>query len=265
LFVIRTMAGTEGTKQSKTSGKASGSKAGSKAAGSKASSKVRSKAGGKAGGKAGSKAAGSKAAGKASTNKVSSKASGKAPGVAARSKAAVSKAASKGKLPAQGKTGKHEAVALMTGQHHDALSQLAKALKATDAESRRMLLERLCNSVVCHMRIEEEIFYPLMVSLEPFDAKDKKKQENEHDDVKKMMKQLLSTKDVLNDKVTQTLKMMEKDLKEHMATEENEIFPKIKSLLSDSERAALGEKLHKRFTELQAKQDPQGLVEKDLK
>jgi iron-sulfur cluster repair protein YtfE (RIC family) len=188
----------------------------------------------------------------------------KASGVAARATAAVSEAVSMGKFAVMGKTGNLDAVDLLTGQHQDALSQLTKALEATDAESRRMLLERLCNSVVCHMRIEEEIFYPLMASLPAFDAKDEKKQEDEHDDVKKMMKQLLATKDVLSDKVTNMLKEMESDLKEHMATEENEIFPKIKSLMAESERMDLGEKLRKRFTELHAEQDPQGIVKEDL-
>jgi hemerythrin-like domain-containing protein len=188
----------------------------------------------------------------------------KAAGLASRAGAAAAEAASMGKFTVLGKTGNLDAVDMLTGQHQDALSQLTKALEATDAESRRMLLQRLCNSVVCHMRIEEEIFYPLMASLPPFDAKDEKKQEDEHDDVKKLMKQLLATEDVLSDKVTNMLKEMESDLKEHMATEENEIFPKVKSLLTDSDRTDLGEKLRQRFTELHGQQDPQSIVEKDL-
>jgi hemerythrin superfamily protein len=174
----------------------------------------------------------------------------KAAGLASRAVAGASEAASMGKFAVLGKTGNLDAVDMLMGQHREAESQLTKTLNAKDAVSRRMLLERLCNSVVCHMRIEEEIFYPLMASLPPFDGQTKEKQEHEHGDVKDLMKKMLAAKDVLSDDVTNMLREMEKDLKEHHGREEHEIFPKIKSLMAPAERTALGEKLRLRFVEL---------------
>jgi hemerythrin superfamily protein len=189
----------------------------------------------------------------------------KASGVAARATAAVVEAVGMGKLAIQGKTGNLDAVEMLTTQHHDAESHLEKALKATDAESRRQLIIRVCNNVQCHMRIEEELFYPLMASLEPFDAKDKKRQEDEHDDVKDLIKKLLAADDVLSDKVTNMLQDLEKNLKEHHGREEHDIFPKVKSVTSESERTDLGEKLRQRFSELHGDQEPAAIVDKGLK
>jgi hemerythrin superfamily protein len=189
----------------------------------------------------------------------------KVAGLAARTVAAASEAASMGKFAVLGKTGNLDAVVMLTGQHREAESQLEKTLKATDAVSRRMLLDRLCNSVACHMRVEEELFYPEMEKLPPFDNKDKQKQEDEHGDVKGLIKKLLATNDVLSDDVTQMLKEMESDLKKHHAREEEHIFPKVQSHMAEAARTALGEKMRQRFTELHAQENPRGVAEKPLK
>jgi hemerythrin superfamily protein len=188
----------------------------------------------------------------------------KVAGLASRAAAAASEAASMGTFAVKGKTGNLDAVDMLTGQHREAESQLDKTLNATDPESRRMLLERLCNSVACHMRVEEELFYPTMVKLPPFDAKDKQKQEEEHGDVKGLIKKLLATKDVMSDDVTKMLKEMESDLKTHHAREEEVIFPNVQSTMAETARTDLGEKMRQRFTELHGQEDPQRVVDQPM-
>jgi iron-sulfur cluster repair protein YtfE (RIC family) len=188
----------------------------------------------------------------------------KVAGLASRAVAAASETASMAKFTVLGKTGNLDAVDLLTGQHKEALLQLDETKHATDAVSRRKLAERLCNNIECHMRIEEELFYPAIVQLPAFDKKYKEHQLDAHVDVKQAMKKLLATEDATSDEFSKVLREFESNLLEHMTEEEKVMFPTVKTEMPESERMDLGEKLRKRFTELHSEHDPERMVKEDL-
>lgn len=113
---------------------------------------------------------------------------------------------------------------------------------------RRALAESICMLLTIHMRLEEEIFYPLMrEAIRDDDLLDEA--EAEHAGAKELIGQILSMQpgDELYDaKVT----VLGQYIAHHVQEEREELFSKARKCGIDL--AALGQRLHSRRQELQS-------------
>jgi len=159
-------------------------------------------------------------------------------------------------------TGTLNAVDMLINQHREAESLLEKIAASTDPESRHRLLEQAGDSLMLHMRIEEEIFYPEAkrhASEQTFvdHAKD------EHHEAKGLLADLLVMNPGHAD-FDQKLRALSTSIKQHVSAEEGELFPAVRRVMDDAKLKTLGEKMHERFGELNAQQEkPRDLAWKD--
>lgn len=107
-----------------------------------------------------------------------------------------------------------------------------------DAEDKQALVEEICNELILHTQIEEEIFYPAARDVVEEDMLNEA--EVEHASAKDLIEQIqaLDPSDPMYDaKVT----VLGEYIEHHVEEEEKEMFPKMKKSKLDLE--ALGEEM----------------------
>jgi len=117
-------------------------------------------------------------------------------------------------------------------------------------------VERICDELELHTRIEDELFYP---SIRPSIGDDDLMDEAqvEHESAKALIEQLRGMKpgDTLYDaKVT----VLGEYVKHHVKEEQDEMFPKVEKI--DLDLVALGRALKTRKRQLKGESDAQGLL-----
>jgi hemerythrin-like domain-containing protein len=138
-------------------------------------------------------------------------------------------------------TADHREVAQLFKQFED-LSDRAKA-------SKKKLADQICNALILHTTIEEEIFYPAMREASK-DAEDKVDEATvEHAAAKDLIAQIqeMDADDELYDA---KVKVLSEQIEHHVEEEEKEMFPMAKK--SGMDLAALGQEMAARKEELAA-------------
>lgn len=145
--------------------------------------------------------------------------------------------------------GQQDAIALLTQDHRTVEQNFARFEKATRRSEKEKLVRAICNDLVIHAMIEEEIFYP--ACREQLDADDKLDEAQvEHDSAKLLIRELREARpgDPFYDAKMHTLA---EQVRHHVAEEEDPkegIFAKARGGGVDLQ--ALGQQLQKRKTEL---------------
>jgi hemerythrin-like domain-containing protein len=144
-----------------------------------------------------------------------------------------------------------DAVAMLTAEHRevkqlfDQFEQLSDRAKAT----KKKLADQICNALILHTTIEEEIFYPALraASKEAGDKLDEAIVE--HASAKDLIAQIqeIDPEDELYDA---RVKVLSEQVEHHVQEEEKEMFPMAKK--SGLDLAALGQEMASRKDELAA-------------
>jgi hemerythrin-like domain-containing protein len=144
-----------------------------------------------------------------------------------------------------------DAVAMLTAEHRevkqlfDQFEQLSDRAKAT----KKKLADQICNALILHTTIEEEIFYPALraASKEAGDKLDEAIVE--HASAKDLIAQIqeIDPDDELYDA---KVKVLSEQVEHHVQEEEKEMFPMAKK--SGLDLAALGQEMASRKDELAA-------------
>ena len=108
-------------------------------------------------------------------------------------------------------------------------------------DDRRALFPELDRELTIHAEIEEKIFYPAAKGAEP--TRDLVLESiEEHKQIKMVLSDLEKT-----DKTTEVwgaaLKVLKEDVMHHVGEEENELFPKVKKVLSKQQLEDLGTRM----------------------
>jgi hemerythrin superfamily protein len=146
-----------------------------------------------------------------------------------------------------------DAVELLERQHREVEAMFERFEKMTDRAtvSKKKLADEICNALIMHTTIEEEIFYPATreASEETDDMVDEAVVE--HASAKDLIAQIQEM-DPGDDLYDAKVKVLSEMIEHHVKEEEEEMFPKTRELKLDM--AALGEEMQMRQKEIEASQ-----------
>ena len=149
--------------------------------------------------------------------------------------------------------GSIDAVELLTQQHREVEEMFERFEKMTDRAkvSKKKLADEICNALIMHTTIEEEIFYPATreASEDTEDMVDEAFVE--HASAKDLIAQILEM-DPGDDLYDAKVKVLSELVEHHVEEEEKEMFPKTKQLKLDMQ--ALGQEMKARQQEIEATQ-----------
>jgi len=163
-------------------------------------------------------------------------------------------------------TGNLNAVDMLMNQHREAESLFEKIAAAKqDPKSQQRLLEQLCDSLLLHMRIEEEIFYPTAREHAKGEASFLNHSEEEHHEAKKIIAEILrQAPGSASDADFQArIHSLCESIKKHVDEEEKELFPSVRKVMDEKSLKQLGEQMHTRFGELKGQGKPREMAFKD--
>jgi hemerythrin superfamily protein len=146
-----------------------------------------------------------------------------------------------------------DAVELLTQQHREVEEMFERFEKMTDRAkvSKKKLADEICNALIMHTTIEEEIFYPATreASEDTEDMVDEAVVE--HASAKDLIAQIMEM-DPDDDLYDAKVKVLSEMIEHHVEEEEKEMFPKTRQLKLDME--ALGQEMKARQQEIEASQ-----------
>jgi len=149
--------------------------------------------------------------------------------------------------------GSIDAVELLTQQHREVKEMFDRFENMTDRAkvSKKKLADEICNALIMHTTIEEEIFYPATreASEETEDMVDEAVVE--HASAKDLIAQIMEM-DPGDDLYDAKVKVLGELVEHHVKEEEEEMFPKTKELKLDMQ--ALGQEMKSRQQEIEATQ-----------
>jgi hemerythrin superfamily protein len=135
---------------------------------------------------------------------------------------------------------------LLKAQHEEVdhlFEQLAKR-----EGNRRALFTELADKLAAHATVEEEIFYPFVMSKATNDLLHEGVEE--HLAIKRVLADLI-TMDLDDEAFTAKLHVLKEQVEHHAhKEEEDKLFPRVRELLSADERAGLGNEVLSRFEDL---------------
>ncbi len=142
-----------------------------------------------------------------------------------------------------------DAVALLQKDHRDVEKAFKAFEKMTQNEFalKKKLADQICNELMKHMTVEEEIFYPAVTDKVKGTQEMVKEGIVEHATAKDLIQQILGMKG--NEELFHTKVMVLSELIEHhVREEEEEMFPKVEKSALDL--VSLGEKIEQRKLKL---------------
>ena len=146
-----------------------------------------------------------------------------------------------------------DAVELLKQQHREVEEMFERFEKMTDRAvvSKKKLADEICNALIMHTTIEEEIFYP--ATREASDETEDMVDEAvvEHASAKDLIAQIQEM-DPGDDLYDAKVKVLGELVEHHVKEEEEEMFPKTRELKLDMK--ALGEEMAMRQKEIEASQ-----------
>jgi precorrin-2 methylase len=146
-----------------------------------------------------------------------------------------------------------DAIELLTQQHREVKEMFDRFENMTDRAkvSKKKLADEICNALIMHTTIEEEIYYPATreASEETEDMVDEAVVE--HASAKDLIAQIMEM-DPGDDLYDAKVKVLGELVEHHVQEEEEEMFPKTRELKLDLK--ALGQEMKARQMEIAASQ-----------
>lgn len=151
----------------------------------------------------------------------------------------------------KGQAVQQDAIELLTAQHKEVKDMFEEFENMSDraTTSKKKLVEKICENLIMHTAIEEEIFYPAVreASKETEDMVDEAVVE--HASAKDLIAQLQEA-DPGDDLYDAKVKVLGEQIDHHVEEEEEEMFKKVRKLKLDLD--ALGQEMAARRDELLA-------------
>ena len=150
-----------------------------------------------------------------------------------------------------------DAIDLLVRQHREMEDAMKQVLDADDDSTVRALFAKVADHLTTHIASEEEIFYPAVRAKRTEDILLESLEE--HLSLKRLVADLLPLEP--SDKTFEPkFKVLKEQSEHHHKEEEEHLFPKVKKLLDDRQREALGEEMLALQQKLQRKGEPRERV-----
>lgn len=133
-----------------------------------------------------------------------------------------------------------DAIELLKTQHREVEELFDQLEQAEDADEKESLFAELADNLAVHAKIEEMHFYPAIRAKETEDLVLESLEE--HLGVKRVMADLLDL-DSEDETFQAKCKVLKEQVEHHVKEEEEELFPKVKKLLSSEELIALAQEM----------------------
>jgi iron-sulfur cluster repair protein YtfE (RIC family) len=144
-----------------------------------------------------------------------------------------------------------DAIALLTADHREVSAMFKQFEELSDRAkaTKQKLTQKICNALIAHTQIEEEIFYPA-IREKVKDADDMVDEAVvEHAAAKDLIQQLLEM-DADEDLYDAKVKVLGEEVEHHVGEEEEEMFEKARN--SGLDLVALGQEMAQRKQEILA-------------
>jgi hemerythrin superfamily protein len=150
-----------------------------------------------------------------------------------------------------------DALELLTQQHDEVENLINQIEGSDDGEEKMELFQDLADKIAAHSTIEEKLFYPSVMT----DDTEEQLLEatEEHLAVKRVLSDMLAM-EPSDDRFDAKLSVLKEEIRHHARDEEEgKLFPKVRRMFDQDERAALGNELLAMFEEL-IEQEPRNEV-----
>ena len=135
---------------------------------------------------------------------------------------------------------------LLASQHME-VDALFEAIEKGKG-NRRALFTELADKLAAHATVEEKLFYPAVMAKKTDDLL--KESVEEHLSIKRVLADMIAMR-VDDDHFLAKLKVLKEQVSHHAHKEEEaKLFPKVKSMMTSDERAALGNEVLVMFEDL---------------
>jgi hemerythrin superfamily protein len=150
-----------------------------------------------------------------------------------------------------------DAVELLLNQHREIEARLDRLLDTHEPERRSALLAEVGDHLGVHMASEEQVFYPAVKARRTEDILLESLEE--HLSLKRLLADLMDI--APTDKTFGAkAKVLQEQCEHHHEEEEEHLFPKVRTLLDDAERLALGARMRALQQELRAEGAPREVM-----
>lgn len=146
-----------------------------------------------------------------------------------------------------------DALALLTEDHKKAMDLFDRfeRIKHTGPDEQRALAAgRVCEALLTHMALEEEIFYP-QIRLALDDDEMMAEAEIEHQSAKDLIHDI-GAMEGFDDRLSPAMKVLREYVEHHVKEEETEMFPKVQR--SGVDLMSLGDRLREAMVDMAANQ-----------
>jgi hemerythrin-like domain-containing protein len=138
------------------------------------------------------------------------------------------------------------AIELLEEQHEETLSLLEKLEKSSPGGGRKRDFRKLQTSLLAHMAVEEEIFYPAVVAAADEDGEPLAEGYEEHSNARVALARC--ARSVAQERLFQVrIGVLKELIKHHVKEERSSILPRARKALSRDELAELGTEMKARF------------------
>ncbi|HMI91271.1 MAG TPA: hemerythrin domain-containing protein [Polyangiales bacterium] len=138
------------------------------------------------------------------------------------------------------------AIELLEEQHEETVSLLEKLEKSEPGAGRKRDFRKLQASLLAHMAIEEEIFYPALVAAADADGEPLAEGYEEHSGARVALQRC--ARSAAQEKLFQVrIGVLSELIKHHVKEERSSILPRARKAMSRDELEELGEKMKVRF------------------
>jgi hemerythrin superfamily protein len=150
-----------------------------------------------------------------------------------------------------------DAVDFLTSQHREMEALLKQVVDATDSEATKALFIKAADKLTVHITSEEQIFYPAVRAKRTEDILLESLEE--HLSLKRLLADLLKLEPA-EQTFEPKFKVLKEQTEHHHKEEEEHLFPKVKKLLDEPQRKALGDEMAALQDKLKAQGKPREAV-----
>jgi len=152
------------------------------------------------------------------------------------------------------------AIELLESQHREVEDLFEEIEDTDDLEAKADLFEQLADKLAIHAAIEEHHFYPAVKEKRTEDILLESLQE--HLAVKRVLADLLEN-DVEDETFDAQLKVLNETVSHHVEEEEDDLFPKVRKILSKDQLEAVGQAMSLEQSELEEKGSPHEAIPRE--